>query len=158
MKNINLLQYAVKYLSKYNSSKRNLKRILKSKIQKSTTIKKERYELYNEIDNVIHKLEKNKLIDDQKFTQSKINMFSKQGKSKIYIKDYLCKKGIEKNIAEEELKLFDDQNYNWEKESALNYAIKKNLLKDNENIEKKLGKMARAGFSYEICKEILKIS
>ena len=98
MKNINLLQYAVKYLSKYNSSKRNLKRILKSKIQKSTTIKKERYELYNEIDNVIHKLEKNKLIDDQKFTQSKINMFSKQGKSKIYIKDYLCKKGIEKNI------------------------------------------------------------
>ena len=43
MKNINLLQYAVKYLSKYNSSKRNLNRILKSKIQKSTWFKCNRY-------------------------------------------------------------------------------------------------------------------
>ena len=38
----------------------------------------------------------------------------------------------------------------------LNMQKKKNLLNDNKDYEKKLSKMARAGFSYEIAKEILK--
>ena len=45
---------------------------------------------------------------------------------------------------------------NIEKESALKFAKKKKLLGDDKDYEKKLSKMARAGFSYEISKEILK--
>jgi len=33
--------------------------------------------------------------------------------------------------------------------------LKKKLLEKNESYEKKLAKMARAGFSYDICKKIL---
>ena len=40
-------------------------------------------------------------------------------------------------------------------ESAKIFAKKKKLLEKNENYEKKLAKMARAGFSYDICKKIL---
>ena len=47
-------------------------------------------------------------------------------------------------------------NNNIEKENALKFAKKKNLLSDNQNYEKKLSKMARAGFSYEIAKDIIK--
>ena len=44
-----LLKYAINYLSKYDSSKKNLERILKSKIQRITKDKHERFKLYSEI-------------------------------------------------------------------------------------------------------------
>ena len=48
-------------------------------------------------------------------------------------------------------------NNEWEKKSALSFAKKKNFFNSDENIQKKLSKMARAGFPYEICKDVLKI-
>ena len=54
------------------------------------------------------------------------------------------------------MKDFETNNYDWEKKSAFAFAKKKKLLETKENYEKKLGKMARAGFSYELCKQILK--
>ena len=51
--------------------------------------------------------------------------------------------------------LMKQDNENWELESARIFAKKKKLLEKNESYEKKLAKMARAGFSYDICKKIL---
>ena len=42
-----------------------------------------------------------------------------------------------------------------EKESAIKFVKKKNLLNKDISYEKKLGIMARAGFSYQIAKELL---
>ena len=53
------------------------------------------------------------------------------------------------------LNLMNQDNNNWELESAKIFAKKKKLLEKNESYEKKLAKMARAGFSYDICKKIL---
>ena len=80
------------------------------------------------------------------------------GKSKLFIKSYLIKKGVEKNIIEEQFYEFEEKNNDWEKKSALIFAKKKKLLDNNKDINKSLAKMSRAGFSYEICKEILGIS
>ena len=52
--------------------------------------------------------------------------------------------------------LFYEKNQNLEKENALKFAKKRNLINGKKDYEKKLAKMARAGFSYEISKEILK--
>ena len=152
-----LLKYAIDYLSKFNSSKKNLDRILKLKIQRITKDKKERFYLYSQIDYVLNELEKNKLINDQNYTYNKIRLFASQAKSKRFIENYLYQKGIEKKVIEEKLKDFEDNNFEWEKKSAFTFAKKKRLLETDENFEKKLGKMARAGFSYELCREILKI-
>jgi len=152
-----LLKYAIDYLSKFNSSKKNLYRILKLKIQRITKDKKERFYLYSQIDYVLNELEKNKLINDQNYTYNKIRLFASQAKSKRFIENYLYQKGIEKKVIEEKLKDFEDNNFEWEKKSAFTFAKKKRLLETDENFEKKLGKMARAGFSYELCREILKI-
>jgi len=151
-----LLKYAIDYLSKFNSSKKNLYRILKLKIQRITKDKKERFYLYSQIDYVLNELEKNKLINDQNYTYNKIRLFASQAKSKRFIENYLYQKGIEKKVIEEKLKDFEDNNFEWEKKSAFTFAKKKRLLETDENFEKKLGKMARAGFSYELCREILK--
>ena len=63
---------------------------------------------------------------------------------------------MKKKVIQEKLKDFENNNYDWEKKSAFAFAKKKKLLEKNEKFEKKLGKMARAGFSYELCKQILK--
>ena len=59
------------------------------------------------------------------------------------------------NKNQNNLDLMKQDNDNWEFESAKIFAKKKKLLENNESYEKKLAKMARAGFSYELCKQIL---
>ena len=118
--------------------------------------KKIRYELYKEVQPIIQKLENLKLIDDQIFTENKIHYLLHQAKSKNYIKQYLLQKGVSIELIEELLsKLYEDKP-NIEKTNALKFAKKKNLLNNDQDYEKKLSKMARAGFSYEISKDILK--
>ena len=151
-----LLKYAIYYLSKYSSSKKNLEYILKKKIRRISDEKKIRFQLYKEIKNIIDKLEQLKLINDKIYAESKINALLNQVKSKNYIKQYLIRKGVSQELADEQISLFYEKNQNLEKENALKFARKRNLLKDNKDYEKKLSKMARAGFSYEISKEILK--
>ncbi|MBT3776719.1 MAG: hypothetical protein HOI06_07255 [Pelagibacteraceae bacterium] len=151
-----LLKYAIYYLSKYSSSKKNLEYILKKKIRRLSDEKKVRFDLYNEINKIIKKLENSNLIDDVIFTESKIKFLLYQAKSKNYIRQYLLKKGISKEIINEQISLHYDDSQNIEKENALKFAKKKKLLDDDKDYEKKLSKMARAGFSYEISKEILK--
>ena len=151
-----LLKYAIYYLSKYSSSKKNLEFILKKKIRRLTDVKKIRYQLYQEIKHIIGKLEQLKLLDDTLYTESKINSLLNQIKSKNYIKQYLIRKGVNSKIVDEQISIFYKKNQNLEKENALKFARKKNLLNGNEEYAKKLSKMARAGFSYEIVKEILK--
>ena len=151
-----LLKYAIYYLSKYSSSKKNLEFILKKKIRRLSDEKKIRFHLYNEIQIIIDKLEKLNLINDQVFVESKIQSLQYQAKSKNYIKQYLLQKGIDKQLIEEQISLFYENNKNLEKENALKFAKKRNLLDSDQDYQKKLSKMARAGFSYDIAKEILK--
>ena len=151
-----LLKYAIYYLSKYSSSKKNLEFILKKKIRRLSDEKKIRFHLYNEIQIIIEKLENLNLINDQVFVESKIQSLQYQAKSKNYIKQYLLQKGIDKQLIEDQISLFYENNKNLEKENALKFAKKRNLLDNDQDYQKKLSKMARAGFSYDIAKEILK--
>ncbi len=150
-----LLKYAIDYLSKYDSSKKNLIEVIKRKIFRLNISGIEKSKLINEIENIILKLEKNDLINDKRFIFSKISSLSRSGRSKIFIVNYLIKKGIKKLEIEENLEAFKENNDNWEFNSAKLYAKKKRLLQSDEAYEKKLAKMARAGFSYDICKKIL---
>ena len=151
-----LLKYAIYYLSKYSSSKKNLEYILKKKIRRISDEKKIRFQLYKEIKIIIDKLEQLNLINDTIYAESKIHTLLNQVKSKNYIKQYLIRKGVRSEVAAEQISLFYEKNQNLEKENALKFAKKRNLINDKKDYEKKLAKMARAGFSYEISKEILK--
>ena len=151
-----LLKYAIYYLSKYSSSKKNLEYILKKKIRRISDDKRIRFILYNEISIIISKLENKNLINDHLYTDLKIRSLLNQAKSTNYIKQYLYKKGINKKLADEQVALFYENNKDLEKENALKFAKKKKLLGNEKDYEKKLAKFARAGFSYEIAKQILK--
>ena len=150
-----LLKYAVDYLSKYDSSKINLVNILKRKILRLKTTNYEKRKLINIIESIIIKLEKNKFIDDDRYSSTKILSLSNSGKSKNFIFNYLIKKGVNKSQIQNNLNLVQQDNENWELNSAKIFAKKKKMLERNQSYEKNLAKMARAGFSYDICKKIL---
>ena len=150
-----LLKYAVDYLSKYDSSKVNLVNVLKRKILRLKTTNYENRKLINIIESIIIKLEKNKFIDDNRYSSTKILSLSNSGKSKNFIFNYLIKKGVNKTQIQNNLNLMQQDNDNWELNSAKIFAKKKKLLEKDQSYEKNLAKMARAGFSYDICKKIL---
>ena len=150
-----LLKYAVDYLSKYDSSKNNLVNVLKRKILRLNITNFEKKKLIDIIESIILKLEKNKFIDDDRYSSTKIVSLSNSGRSKNFIFNYLIKKGVSKSQIQNNFNLMQQDNDNWELESAKIFVKKKNLLEKNESYEKKLAKMARAGFSYDICKKIL---
>ncbi len=148
-----LLKYAVDYLSKYDSSKKNLIDVLNRKIFRLKLTKLERDDLLTSLKNIIEILEKNNLINDKRYSLNKITSLANSGKSKKYILSYLIKKGVNKLEIISNIEEFNDND--WELNSAKIFAKKKRLLEKNENYEKKLSKMARAGFSYDICKKVL---
>ena len=150
-----LLKYAVDYLSKYDSSKNNLVSVLKRKILRLNITNFEKKKLIDIIENIILKLEKNKFIDDDRYSSTKILSLSNSGRSKNFIFNYLIKKGVNKTQIQNNLNSMNQNNDNWELESAKIFVKKKKLLEKNESYEKNLAKMARAGFSYDICKKIL---
>ena len=150
-----LLKYAVDYLSKYDSSKNNLINVLKRKILRLNVTNFEKKKLIDIIESIILKLEKNKFIDDDRYSSTKILSLSNSGRSKNFIFNYLIKKGVNKSQIQNNLNSMNQNNNNWELESAKIFVKKKKLLEKNESYEKKLAKMARAGFSYDICKKIL---
>ena len=150
-----LLKYAVDYLSKYDSSKNNLVNVLKRKIFRLNVTNFEKKKLIDIIESIILQLEKNKFIDDDRYSATKILSLSNSGKSTNFIFNYLLKKGVNKSQIQNNFNSMKQNNDNWELESAKIFVKKKKLFEKNESYEKKLAKMARAGFSYDICKKIL---
>jgi len=154
MSDINqLLKYAIDYLSKYSSSKKNLENILRKKIMRMKIEKKNKFNLYSSIPEILNNLEKNKFINDINYSLSKIRYFISIGKSRLYIKSYLLQKGVPIDIITKSLEEKDIENPDWEINSARIFARKKNL--SNHNKEKILSKMSTAGFNYNISKKIL---
>jgi Uncharacterized protein conserved in bacteria len=113
-----LLKYAVDYLSKYDSSKNNLVSVLKRKILRLKITNFEKRKLIEIIESIIIKLEKNKFIDDDRYSSTKILSLSNSGRSKNFIFNYLIKKGVSKSQIQNNLNLMKQAKKEWELESA----------------------------------------
>ena len=152
-----LKKYAIQYLSKYDSTKKNLERVLRNKIRRINNANKdEKFILFKLIFKIIEELESKQILNDERYTDKKIIYFSLQGKSKKFIKNYLLQKGIEKNIINNTLEDFELNNPDWEFKSAKIFIRKKiSGFNDEKNTEKNLAKMSRAGFNYNISKKML---
>ena len=119
--------------------------------------KNEEKYLYNNIKQLIENLESNKIINDKNFANTKIRSLFHLGKSEVFIKKTLLKKGVDKKIINILLEDFENNNPNWKIDSAIKFVIKKKLGKYGKikNKEKDLTKMARAGFNYNIALKAL---
>ena len=147
--------FALAYTEKYAPSKQQLRTYLLKKYIKSSVPNIKKNDVVDLIDVVLSDLEKNNFINDKRYALSKIAYLASSGKSKTFVYNYLIKKGIDKSEVQDNLKSYQINDSEWEINSARLFAKKKKLLDTNTSYEKRLAKMARAGFNYEICKKVL---
>ena len=91
----NLKDLAYSYLEKYNPSKQQLKVYLLKKYLLKIKGSKSKREVTSIIDEIISNLEKNKLLNDEMYSDSKARMFLRRGYSLNKINQSLRNKGIE---------------------------------------------------------------
>ncbi len=157
---VRLRNIALYYLERFETSKENLRAVLRRRIDKYAFFDKEYNpaEAYSWADEVVEECLARNFVNDERFAGFKINSYLNAGKPKRYIEQKLKQKGIDEKTVST---LFENLEYS-ELETALNFARKKRIGRfrsdENsraENRQKDLGTLVRAGFDFEVAKEVL---
>ena len=157
-------KFSFSYLEKYSSSKQQLRTYLLKKYFKSPGSFSTKSELLNLIDFVLLDLEKEKFISDEFYSDSKSRSFVKRGYSLRKIRNYLMKKGIDKNYIDKSISKITLDNLDQDFFSAIKLCKKKrigpNREEDNRVLfyKKDISILARSGFDYETSKKIMDLS
>ena len=156
-----LRDLAYSYLEKYNPSKQQLKVYLLKKYLTKIKGTKSKKEVTAIIDKIISNLEKNKIINDEVYSDSKARMFLKRGYSLNKINQSLRNKGIEYKYVKQSIDKIKDNEIEPDFVSALKLCKRRRIgpLRPEENrvlfYKKDMGILARGGFSFEMSKRIL---
>ena len=157
----NLKDLAYSYLEKYNPSKQQLKVYLLKKYLtkiKGTKSKKEVTSIINEI---VSNLEKNKILSDELYSDSKARMFLRRGYSLNKINQSLISKGIDSKYVKQSINKIKENQIEPDFVSALKLCKRRRIgpLRPEINRElfykKDMGILARGGFSFDLSKRVL---
>ena len=157
----NLKDLAYGYLEKYNPSKQQLKIFLLKKYLTKIKGTKSKKEVSNIIDEILSNLEKNKLINDELYSDSKARMFLRRGYSLNKINQSLRQKGIDTEFIKQSIEKIKQDTIEPDFVSALKLCKRRRIgaLRPQSNREifykKDMGIMARNGFSFELSKRVL---
>ena len=106
----NLKDLAYSYLEKYNPSKQQLKVYLLKKYLTKIKGSKSKKEVTSIIDEIVSNLEKNKILNDEMYSDSKARMFLRRGYSLNKINQSLRNKGIDDKYVRQSInKIKEDQ-------------------------------------------------
>lgn len=127
-----------------------LSRSIKTSKQVADKLKTYGYTL-EVIDSVIEKLKEYGYVDDENFSESYVNTYSKN-KGKRLLEKELIIKGVDKQVARDAVGCIED-----ETQSALSVATKylKNKSVTKENVQKAYRYLISKGFSYDTAKTVL---
>ena len=159
----NLRDLAYSYLEKYNPSKQQLKVYLLKKYltkMKGTQSKKE---ITSIIDEISLNLEKNKILNDEMYCDSKARMFLRRGYSLNKINQSLRNKGIEDKFIKQSIDKIKEDEIEPDFVSALKLCKRRRIgpIRPDANRElfykKDMGILARNGFSFELSKRVLNL-
>ncbi len=157
----NLKDLAYSYLEKYNPSKQQLKVYLLKKYLLKIKGSKTKKEVSLIIDEIILNLEKNKLLNDEMYSDSKARMFLKRGYSLNKINQSLRSKGIEDKYVKQSIERIKENQIEPDFVSALKLCKRRRIgpLRPESNRElfykKDMGILARGGFSFDLSKRVL---
>ena len=162
------------YLQRYPASTHHFRTVMIRKIKRSCQAHPDQNmdDSIQDLEDVIEKFSDLGLLNDDLYTQGMVNSLRRSGKSKTAIMTKLRTKGLPDDLVLHHLNQYDkkrlDQTHSAEMEEALTFARKKKIgpykidnntdkgAMDSQIVYKKsLAQMARAGFSYEICKTVL---
>lgn len=155
-----LKNIALYYLERFETSKENLRSVLRRRIDKYAFFDKDykKEQAYVWADEIVDECCNKNFVSDERFAEFKVSSYLRAGKPKRYIEQKLKQKGIDNKTIE---KIFDNTEYN-EQDVALNFAKKKKIGRFREDLDKRkefyqkdLATLVRAGFSFDIAKDIL---
>ena len=158
LKNIGLY-----YLERYETSVKNLREVLKRRIDKYAFQNPDfdKKEAYAWAEEILQEFQNLNYVSDERFASLKVRDYLNAGKSARYIKTKLKIKGIDETVVES---LIDEENYD-PKSAAIRFAQKKHIgpyrktvEERKENFKKDMGTLLRAGFDYDVVCDILKIN
>ena len=157
----NLKDLAYSYLEKYNPSKQQLKVYLLKKYLLKIKGTKSKKEVSSIIDEIILNLEKNKLLNDEMYSDSKARMFLRRGYSLNKINQSLRSKGIDDKYVKQSIEKIKENQIEPDFVSALKLCKRRRIgpTRPESNRElfykKDMGILARGGFSFELSKRVL---
>ena len=158
-----LRNFSYAYLEKYSPSKQQLKTYLFKKYLKKNQKTFNKKELFDVIDLVILTLEKNNLLSDKYYSDSKSKYFLRRGYSLNKIRYSLLKKGIDDKYIKASISKIKEKETDPDFFSALKICKKKRIgparTENNRNLfyKKDISILARSGFSYETSKKVMEI-
>ncbi|MFM7673202.1 MAG: regulatory protein RecX [Candidatus Fonsibacter sp.] len=156
-----LKELALKYLDKYQPSKKDLRIYLFKKSREIPLDNKDKTKTLEEIDDVILSLEKLGLIDDKIYSEIKSKNFLKRGYSINKIRSVLMKKGVNDNLLHRTIEGILKDNEDPDFYSAIKLCKRRVIGPYRSEANRKIfyikdtGVLARSGFSYEISKRVL---
>jgi len=158
-----LKDLAYSYLEKYSPSKQQLKVYLLKKYLTKIKGTKSRKEVSSIIDEVIKNLEKNRIINDELYSDSKARMFLRRGYSLNKINQSLRHKGIDSKYIKQSIDKIKEDQIEPDFVSALRLCKRRRIgpLRPQANRElfykKDMGVLARSGFSFDLSKRVLNL-
>ena len=158
-----LKDLAYSYLEKYSPSKQQLKVYLLKKYLTKIKGTKSKKEVSSIIDEVIKNLEKNRIINDELYSDSKARMFLRRGYSLNKINQSLRHKGIDSKYIKQSIDKIKEDQIEPDFVSALKLCKRRRIgpLRPQVNRElfykKDMGILARGGFSFDLSKRVLNL-
>ena len=159
----NLKDLAFAYLEKYSPSKQQLKVYLLKKYLTKIKGTKSKREVSEIIDQILENLEKNRILNDELYSDSKARMFLRRGYSLNKINQSLRNKGIGNEHIKNSIEKIKEDKIEPDFVSALRLCKRRRIgaLRPGNNRElfykKDMGILARNGFSFELSKRILNL-
>ena len=154
-------ELALKYLDKYQPSKKSLQIYLFRKAIDAQSNTIEKSEIIKKIDIVLDDLEEKGILNDTLYSEIKSKNFLKRGYSLNKIRQHLSQKGIGSELLKQTIEKIQNDNTNPDFYSAIRICKKRRLgpYRPDANKEifykKDMGVLARSGFSYDLSKEVL---
>ena len=157
----NLKDLAYSYLEKYSPSKQQLKVFLLKKYLTKIKGTKSKKEVTAIIDEIVSNLEKNKLLNDEMYSDSKARMFLRRGYSLNKINQSLRSKGIDDKYVKQSIEKIKEDQIEPDFVSALKLCKRRRIgpLRPESNRElfykKDMGILARGGFNFDLSRRVL---
>ena len=158
-----LKDLAYSYLEKYSPSKQQLKVYLLKKYLTKIKGSKSKKEVSSIIDEIIMNLEKNKVINEELYSDSKARIFLRRGYSLNKINQSLRNKGVDTKYIKQSINKIKENEIEPDFVSALKLCKRRRIgpLRPESNRElfykKDMGILARGGCSFDLSKRVLNL-
>lgn len=162
-----LLRATYNYLERYATTEKNLRQVLDRKVKRRLP-EQAMPELYEEaqgwITEIVHKAVAQNLVNDHSYAQARAASLSRSGNSTRTIMQKLQARGIAPSLASEVIEKLKSEGNDPDLLAAVKYIRRRRFGKfslrhdGNEIMEKELASLCRAGFSYTLAREILRLS